>query len=51
MSFALHTGSSRKETIKYLLIGSTAFVLILLTLLFAWVKRPKKPERSVPRGN
>ncbi|XP_028754206.1 cold-responsive protein kinase 1 isoform X2 [Neltuma alba] len=43
-------GSNKKGTIIGVVVGVVAFVLILLTLL-AWIKRPKRPERSVPRGD
>ncbi|KAK4278115.1 hypothetical protein QN277_016006 [Acacia crassicarpa] len=42
-------GSKKGPTIC-VVVGGTAFVLILLTLL-AWTKRPKRHERSFPRGD
>ncbi|XP_028800651.1 cysteine-rich receptor-like protein kinase 3 [Neltuma alba] len=45
-----HGSNNKKGTIKGVIVGGVAFVLILLALL-AWIKRPKRPERSVPRGD
>ncbi|KAI9100158.1 hypothetical protein K1719_024376 [Acacia pycnantha] len=43
-------GSSKKGPTICVVVGGVAFVLILLTLL-AWIKRPKRHERSFPRGD
>ncbi|KAI9100144.1 hypothetical protein K1719_024362 [Acacia pycnantha] len=43
-------GSNNKGAIIGEVVGGVAFVLVLLALL-AWIKRPKRHERPVPRGD